>query len=436
MSDTKKDSKTTARGRLGRILADRWKPILLVGGVLVLVVIVVVVIPAPNRDAPETPPPPTNVTVVDVQPIDAIEDTFTEIGTVEPRKVVRLSAEVAARVERYAGVKDRLGEDNEILPGPAGQAKLDEGMPVRVGQPILYLNTDLYQAEYDLARSNVDLAKNELDRVRQAYERNVATKNELDSSETAYKVARAKLATAKANLNRTRLASPIDGILNRLPIEEGEYVTPGQVLAEIVDLDVAKIVLYVSERDIGFLEVGQAERVLLDPGNSGAENVTLVGKITYISEVADRDSHTTRVEVSLPNRGPDGEMILRDGQIVYVQLLRRVLQGQIRIPLDAVIPLEKGYVAYVVEDGLAVQREVAIDPSMFTGRQVLVKSGLAPGDRLIVDGNRQNIGPGQPVRVIPEQDAPGGEPTTSPVGPAMESSRHPAAGCDGTGAAV
>ena len=92
---------------------------------------------------------------------------------------------------------------------------------------------------------------------------------------------------------------------------------------------------------------------------------------------------------------------LHSGQIVRVVLTRRVLRDVLMIPLEAVIPLEEGYVVYVADaKGRAERREVTL--GLIRGRSVQAVDGLAAGDLLIVEGHRF-IGPDQPINIVARQ---------------------------------
>jgi len=177
-------------------------------------------------------------------------------------------------------------------------------------------------------------------------------------------------------LDRAVITAPQRGTLNRWLMEVGEFANPGDPVAELVDTYTVKVVVEVPERDVGVLRVGDEAVVVADPGAPRP----LTAPITYISAVADAGTRTTRVEISVDNRAAE----LRSGQIVQVQLTRRVLRDVIMIPLDSVIPLEHGRMVYVAEDGVAAPREVEL--GLIRGRNVQVLAGLRPGERLIVDG--------------------------------------------------
>jgi membrane fusion protein (multidrug efflux system) len=221
-------------------------------------------------------------------------------------------------------------------------------------------------------------------------------------------VTKAQMDLAQSRLDRTDIVAPIAGVLNRLPVEVGEYCQPGQHVAEIVDIATAKVVVDVPEKDIYYLQVGDKVEVLAN----AREPVEVTGTIRYISELADPVSKTTSVEVAVPNprratgRQPVGALqpswqsdrLFRSGQIVKVRITRRLLRDAIMVPMRAVIPTpEKDtYYVYVEENGLAQRRDVAI--GLIRGVDVQVTEGLNAGDRLIVEGQRF-VAPDQPVQI-------------------------------------
>jgi membrane fusion protein (multidrug efflux system) len=125
------------------------------------------------------------------------------------------------------------------------------------------------------------------------------------------------------------------------------------------------------------------------------EEKVLTGEMIFISELADPQTRSTRVEIALENK----ERLLRSGQIVQVRLTRRMLKDAILIPLLAVIPMEDGKAVYVVNSTEAKRYDVEL--GVIKGDRVQVKSGLKPGDRLITSGHRF-VAPGQTVQIVSE----------------------------------
>jgi membrane fusion protein (multidrug efflux system) len=374
----------------------RLIPVCIVAGAVAGVAALATLLPKRNSDQAPNPPQPVPVSVIVVEPLAEVDDVFQIPGVVEANRVVDVAAEVAAQVRAYAGPEDTLGPSSQPIHGPASAGVLDEGVIVRKGQPLVYLNTDLLKAQRDRVKAEYDFQTRELDRIQDLNKKGVATTMELDQVLMRRDVAKAALELAEANLERTSIVAPISGVLNRLPAEIGEYVAPGTAVAQIVDIDQVKIVLDVPERDIGYLHVGDTETIqygIDDPRK-------IQGKITYISELADEATRTTRIEITVENP-PDeqGRRKLRSGQIVQANIRRRTLHDVIMISLESVVPLEKGYVAYVSDDGRAKKRILTLDPSLFFGQKIRVEKGLRAGDRLIVSRDSR-LGPHQAVEEV------------------------------------
>ena len=341
---------------------------------------------AHKTQAPPGDAPVVNVETRAVRAIAEYVDGIVLPATVEANRVVEVSAEVAGRIEKL---------------------HREKGTGVRERDVIVELNTDLLQAEFDRAEAQAKHDKARYDRAARLRGQGAATDEDLDAAVAALAVSRASLASARASLDRARITSPISGILDGLDVEKGEYVMPGTAVARVVDIETAKVVVAVPEKEIGFLKTGDRADVIFSPNG---EDRTVRGSITYIGELADGATHSTRVEITVDNSGH----ALRSGQIVRAGLTRRILNGVIMVPLSAVIPMEDGKAVYVVDGGTpdrmevagetmdvlagAVARRCEVKLGLIKERSVQITSGLKTGDLLIVAGHRF-VAPGQKVTV-------------------------------------
>ena len=362
------------RMRRGKALR-RMLPALVVLAALVVVVIIYLVVPEWDDKEPVEPPAPENVKTMLVRPESEVVESFVLVGVVWPDRVVKVSAEVAGRIKRIDGT---------------------EGQPIEAGKPIVRLNTDLLQAEFDAAKATAEYDAREHERVSDAAKDGVATDKEVDMALAKAAASKALYDAAKARLARATILAPISGKLDEVVPELGMYVNIGAVVARIVDMDPAKVVVHVPEPDLPCLKLGQSAEVILDEEGQN----TLAGRITFIGELADLSSNATRMEVSVPNN----PRVLRSGQIVRVRLVRNKFRNAIMIPLEAVIPMEKSRAVYVMgEDGKAERRD-DVKLGFIEGDQVLVTEGLREGDRLIVDGHG-DLAPGDAVKEVPAEGA-------------------------------
>jgi membrane fusion protein (multidrug efflux system) len=362
--------KTTAgtRGQWLRRNAVKVFIILVVIGLL----FAVSKMPKKDRQVPPTEAPPVNVEVLTITAEPELADTFTLPAVVEPNRVVTIAAEVAGRIERI---------------GP------EKGDTATAGDLLIELNSDLLRPQFEMAKSQVQFNEIEYERMATLVKENATARRDLDNARTQLDISKAQLDQIESRLDRTRILAPLTGVLNNLLVEEGEYVDPGVPVAEIVETDPVKAVVEVPENDIGFFTVGDTAEVLADV--KGEEKLT-VGQLTFISELADPQTRSTRVEISLENK----QRLLRSGQIVRVRLTRRILNDAILIPLLAVIPMENGKAVYVVNSTEAQRRDVQL--GIIKGDRIQVTDGLKPGDRLIIAGHRF-VAPGQTVNLVSEK---------------------------------
>lgn len=346
----------------------------LVKGLIILVAVTVLwalmKMPPRQQQVSSTSAPLVDVTVATVTAEPNLVDQFELPGVVEPNRTVTVSAEIDGRIE-------------EIPP--------EKGSQVQAGDLLVQLDGSLLQPAFDGASAQVERDKIEFERMTDLVNKNATPVQDLDNARSQLTVSQASLGQIRARLKRTHIFSPCAGILNDLPVEEGEYVQAGTPVAEIVDSATVKVVVRVPERDIGFFKVGRSARVSVN------RETQVAGVISFISELADAQTRSTRIEITLDNE----DRQLRSGQIVHVHLTRRVLQDALMIPLMAVIPMENSKAVYVVNSTQTQRREVEL--GIIRGDRVQVIEGLQAGDRLIVAGHRF-VAPGQKVNVVTKNE--------------------------------
>jgi membrane fusion protein, multidrug efflux system len=294
-------------------------------------------------------------------------------ASVEPVKSVKMSAEVAGKIE-WIGA--------------------EEGAAVKEGQELVRIDKRTLDAALALVQAQYDAAKSNYDRSKTLFDKGMVSAGEYDSVKSQYAVAGATLDTAKLTLAKSSVAAPMSGVLNRKYVEVGEYVTVGQALADVVDVDKVKVVVDVPEKDIVFVSCGCMMGVML----TASEKDIVPGVVTYRSVVADPSTRTFRVEVTADNK----DHKLLPGMIVRMALLRRMIENAISVPLFAVIPREGRTVVYVADGNRAVEREVTLGTT--DGHNIEIKSGLKAGDKLIVEGQRQ-LKDGQLLNIVKTEGA-------------------------------
>ena len=184
------------------------------------------------------------------------------------------AAHVAAegRIVAYPGAEVVVGTD---LGGTIVSLKVQEKEKVRRGQLLAELRSDDHRAELDEARARVveadadiRLAQAEVERARTLWDKAVGSKQALDKAERDADAARARRATAAATAQRleavlakTRILSPIDGVVIARQAQAGETLEPGQKIVTIADLSRTRVEAELDEFDAGRVRLNDEVRV-------------------------------------------------------------------------------------------------------------------------------------------------------------------------------
>jgi membrane fusion protein, multidrug efflux system len=126
-------------------------------------------------------------------------------------------------------------------------------------------------------------------------ERGFQAETKVAEAKANLEAARAALERARLELAHTRMVAPFAGVLDKRPVEIGDFVDIGDPVARVIELDPLVVSADVAERDIARITPGMEGRALLI---GGAE---LDGRVRYIAREADPSTRTFRVELEVPN---------------------------------------------------------------------------------------------------------------------------------------
>jgi membrane fusion protein (multidrug efflux system) len=264
-----------------------------------------------------------------------------------------------------------------------------KGENVKKGQEIARIDTNTLREQFRSAEAAERYAEQNLKRIEALAKSKVTSQEELDQAESQYKQTQAATAVARVALEDATLVSTIDGTVDDIPIDAGEFVDRGDTVARIVDISSVKLRIGVPESDIAYLKTGLS--VLVQ--NPAPTDGTTTGTVTRIGLVADDSSKTFTVEATIAN--PEG--IFRPGMITKVELIRSRRENAVSVSFYSVIQTLEGPIVYVERGGKAVERPIQV--GMRQGSTLEVLEGLGAGDRLVVKGQRE-VTNGASVRVM------------------------------------
>jgi membrane fusion protein (multidrug efflux system) len=299
----------------------------------------------------------------------------------------------------------------------------DEGSDVALGQPLYRIDAASYAAHVAAARAQVAQAEarlkattREADRLVELIERGVASEQVFDEAiaardgaAAALQVAEADLLAAEIDLDRTTIRAPLAGVIGRSLTTQGALVTSGQAqpLAVIRAIDPVLVDVTQSAAEIVAWRRGGADR-LDDAAASVA--LTLADGSTYPHQgsLKAAESHVNEQTgvVTLRLEFPNPDRLLLPGMYVQAAMPQGVARGVVLAPQEGVAYDRRGRPTALVVGAGDIVEERVLEIVEARGSDWVVRSGLAAGDRLIVEGV-QKVRPGAPA--TPEERA-GAEP--------------------------
>jgi multidrug efflux system membrane fusion protein len=330
---------------------------------------------------------------VEVQPVGSRDVAYvvSAVGTVEAFEEIQVTSRVTGVVEKV---------------------RFSEGETVTAGQPLAEIEPRRFQltveaARAALAKTRAAMAEAEAGLAR----REKATRDnpglvpgeELETWRTRVATARAEVHSAQVAVDRAELdrrdafvRAPVAGILQSRTVRTGQYVQPGTVLATLIQRDPLLLRFDVPEREATDLRTGMRVEFGGTPSQEPYRAV-----IKLVTTAADPNTRMVKVTAEVDDPRKD---TLRAGSFARIAVSMGTTEGAVVIPQTAVAPSEKGFLAFLVEDGVAVERVVEIGQHTADG-MLEVKSGLKVGEQLVVRGS-EALRNGAPV-VVTGQVPPG-----------------------------
>jgi membrane fusion protein (multidrug efflux system) len=299
-------------------------------------------------------------------------------------------------LERILAAGDLIAKEEATVSTEVGglvtEILVDEGGAVEKGTVVLEIDPERRQLELHSRQAGVSRAEaglreqeRETRRIETLGSRDIASQAQRDQAETQLQRARSELAEARAQLGLAERAlrdasvrAPFPGLIARRHVSQGEFVSPGQRLFDLVALDPIEIEFRLAEVDSARVAIGSEIDVRVAP----YPDEVFRASVSVVSPRIDPATRTLRVKGVLAN--PDGR--LRPGLFARVDLGVSDRSGIAMIPEDAMLQRADGSVAFRLLDGNRVQRRV-LTTGLFQDGYVEVVDGLGIGDLVVVRGH-------------------------------------------------
>ena len=357
------------------------------GAVLVVLVVLVVGFRATKKKAPpsfERPPAAVILAAAIAQDVPVYLD---EIGKTVAREMVSVSPQVTGRMM---------------------QLHFTDGADVSKGDPLFTIDPRPFQAQLDSAlatlaqkRAELDLARTQFARYADLVGTKAVSQAEYDTRKNAVAVdeaevkgAEAAVENARLNLQYCSIRSPIDGRAGRRLVDIGNVVTANTTpLLTIQRLDPIYADFTVNQNELTAVQSNMRRGTLKVEVRLPDEPAKpLAGQLTFLDNAVQDATGTVQLRATVDN--PDRR--LWPGRLVNVRLVLSMLHGAVLVPAAAPQMSAKGQFVYVVKPDSTAELRL-IKTGQRQGDSIVVEQGVAPGEKVVVNG-QLGVTPGGKVR--------------------------------------
>jgi membrane fusion protein (multidrug efflux system) len=297
--------------------------------------------------------------------LKTIEEFVNTTGTAFPRGEIELKTKIAAtyfleknsRTGRFWQMGDRVNPGDII-------ARLEDEE---------YVNS----VKMETNQLNLELMESELRKQESLYEKGGVTLKELKTAEINYENAKTTVINSKLQLEKTRIVSPIEGVIVDLPYHtQGTQIETAATVVNIMDYKTMYMDVQLPEKYISDIHTGQLVKLT----NYTIPEDTIIGHVTQLSPAINADTRTFKGTVSIDNNN----YILRPGMFVKADIVTDRKDSVIVIPKNIILSRQRGKTVFIVDRGVAAER--IIETGLENITDVEVTRGLEKNERVVIDG--------------------------------------------------
>ena len=273
-------------------------------------------------------------------------------GIAESKKKAELTSELSGKIKRILTEDNSYHDQNEIL--------------IELEKESLLL---------ELAKAKVDLQKAQAE-----YNAWKKLGNESDDFQlrlqTGLKDAELAIERINLDLEKSTIKMPFSGIVSKLEVAEGEYITAGRRMGKVYDLNQILIKADILESEISRIKTKAEVDILFQ----AYPNKRFNGKIISISPYIDPTARTCELYIDLENDGS-----IKDGMYARIKIAAETYPNKLLIYKDAILVRDGKDLVFAVDDGLAKWQYV--DTGVENDYFIEITNGVSEGQQIVIEGN-------------------------------------------------
>jgi len=304
------------------------------------------------------------VTVQEVV-LKPIEEFITTTGTVDATMTFDLKTETQ-------GLYHLMTNPRTKMPYAAG----DE---VKKGEVVVTLESQELENSVNIEsrKLNLDLNQRDLETQQRLYDKGGVTLRDLANAQRSLIDAKYSYESALIQLSRLKIDVPFDGILTDVTYyTPGIKIPSGSAIGKVMNYTRLTMDVSMPAKQLGKIREGQNTRVT----NVNLTNKVFAGKVVQVSPALDPTTRAFKATIRVEN----SENALKPGMFVKVEIVVDRHESAVVIPKDVIMARRQNKTVFVVERGVAVERQITTGLENPTA--VEISEGLAANDRLVIRG--------------------------------------------------
>ena len=316
--------------------------------------------------------------------IQTLEDSIKAKGGIEIKTAkVQLQVVGASSFKHYVEVQASVYAQDNInvnaqTPGIVKSINVTEGDKVSKGQVLASIDDAVIQQNILEIQTNLELAKTLYEKQKGLWDQKIGTEVQYLNAKSNYEAMQKRLSATQQQDQMTRITSPIDGIVDAVPIKVGQSVAPGMPTIQVVNDEQLKVKGNVDESYISDIHKGDSMHINFPDLNKQISSV-----VSYVSSVIDVVNRTFTVEVKLPQGAS-----YHPNMIAIMEIIDYANPSAIVIPINVVQSDPTGAFVFVAENenGTMVARKTMVKVGKVYNGNAEITAGLKAGDKIITLG--------------------------------------------------
>jgi membrane fusion protein, multidrug efflux system len=283
-----------------------------------------------------------------------------------------------------------------ISPEASGQIRsisVSKGQRVSAGQVVARLNTSVIENNISEVNTSLQLARTVFERQKGLWEQQIGSEMQYLEAKNNVEALEGRLQTLQSQLNMSLMRAPFNGIVDEILMKEGELAMPGVRVMNIINLEKLFINADLSEAYLGLVK--QGEMVTLRFPAFPNEEFTLA--VNRVGNVINPENRTFRVQLLLNN--PTERF--KPNMMANLSIPTLTTSDALVVPSILIKQDVQGFFLYTVveNNGNLMANKTYIERGPDGEGLTMIRDGLAPGDRVIMNGNNQ-VSDGSLIRIM------------------------------------